>query len=460
MLLVLQIVVSVVLLMQTTHSLVIKQEPHLDTELYVAPATYTRKDGKSLPSTIIISRPIGIKGGKDTIKEDFSQGTFTVIPSSDEDMSQGNIGVNPNIKFYRIECTSGQSCSSIIPMKTNPPNPPNPPEIPFTELELKKYLAQFGLYDGFPYSDDYENSGSPERPIETDDNYDTDRAFGSVNYNSNDFWPGSQYRPQSQPSKGQVHKFQHYDSGASSRPISDFPTRRPTADFFTRRPVSHFPTRRPYSDFPTQRPSPGLHTRRPVSDFPTRRPSIGWSVDTEDGKWEKVQTLSTVQNDRFQNPIRPHHSSRPQELPKPFSYDDDTIYPPDGPPRPSSPPRTTAHPTSYDGMWNRYGLSTVSQLDKETGEWVKISSSSTQLEHGLFDLPKTVPSANLPPATHHTKASLTVLGIRDRQPHSTFPDSNAHKSHVIKIPSSHPGNPPETIEIDGGTRGGGRGTTD
>ncbi|XP_064097917.1 uncharacterized protein LOC135209172 [Macrobrachium nipponense] len=445
-LLALHVGVSAILLLHAVRGLVINDDSTGETEYYVAPATFNRKDGKALPSTIIISRPLGLrtdphKGSeKEEEKEkddDFTEGSFSVIPQREETPGKGEVSVEPNIQFYKIECSKGRSCTAIIPARTTTISPPS---IPFTKLELKKYLSQFGLYNGFPYDDDFEATGSPE-PIKENEgakyfnkhagiNHSVDRAFGTNNRN---YWPGSEYRPGNQPSRGQVFKYQGSDSH------SEFPTQSPFPNFSTSRPSPDFQMRP--IEFPTQYPSLDTATRSPVNkwdkftaDLPIRKP---------DNKWGEVRPLP---NDRF-------HGQHSHELPSPFGYEDDSIRPPNGPPRPPSPIRTTTRPTTYDGVWNRYSMSTVSQLDKDTGEWVKVSSSSTRLDHGLFNLSEDgspSPPGPLPPATHHTKASLTVLGISDREPLSAFGDSDANKPHVLSVPSANPGSPPEMIETDGG----------
>ncbi|KAK7080287.1 hypothetical protein SK128_016200 [Halocaridina rubra] len=408
----LQVGFFVLIFLQDLETLVIKQDSAVDTELYVAPSTYKLKDGKALPSTIIISRPFGIKeeSSKDSAENDPSQGSIKIIPSRDKVTNAGDMDLKHNIKFYTLECEGGRSCSAIIPARQN--HPPNPPQIPFTQTELKQYLAQFGLYDGFPYNDDYENSGTPVRP----NGDESDRAFGSSQYDGSNYWPGSSYRPGYQPSKTQVVKLQP-NKNVNSRPFVDFPTKMPMPNFSTRRPMLDFPNRRPESDW-----------TRITQSHPTRKP---------DNKWEKIPAIRPIQNDRFSNPLS-------------HGVNSDAILPPYGPPRPSPPPRpTTSRPAAFDGIWNRYGVSTVSQLDRDTGEWVKVSSSSTKLDQGIFDYPDTSSSGTLSPATYHAQASLTVLGISDREPHSSFSNVHANKPHKVKIPSAYPGKPPETIETDG-----------
>ncbi|XP_068215696.1 uncharacterized protein [Palaemon carinicauda] len=429
--------VSAILVLQAAAGLVINDKEAGETEYYVAPATYTRKDGKALPSTIIISQPLGLRtdpqkdsNADEGKKDEFTEGSFSLLSQSEESPGKGEISVNPNIQFYKIECSKGQSCTAIIPARTTTISPPS---IPFTKLELKKYLSQFGLYNGFQYDDNFEASGSPERIKENEgtkffnkhagvSHHSVDRAYGTNNKN---YWPGSEYRPGNQPSRGQVFKYQVSD------PISDFPTQSPFPSFSTSRPMPGLPLRRPI-EFPTQYPSFDSTTRSPVNHLPMRKPDI---------KWGEIRPLT---HDKF-------HGHNTHELPSPLGYDDEGIRHPH---RRPSPIRTTTRPTAYDGVWNRYGVSTVSQLDKQTGEWVKVSSSSTRLDHGLFSIPgdeKASSSGPLPPATHHTKASLTVLGISDREPLSAFGDSDVNKPHVVSVPSANPGSPPETIETDGGT---------
>lgn len=391
----------------SAHGLVIKHEPHLDTELYVAPATYTRKDGKALPSTIIISRPIGVRDDpeKNPLK-DFPQDSLTFVSAAEgDDSREGSVDLKHNIKFYKIECTSGHSCTSIIPAHTTTPPPLNLK--PLSDAELQEYLEQFSLRKGFQYSDDFESSGNPSVPEDSDEGLDGDtseeRSFGGNSQKG--YWPGSMFRPGSKPSRGQVFKYQSV-SGSRNHGPQD-PIRMPLLTWdhisgdFPSRPTNTW--ERPYT-----RPS----NAQSYGPFPTRRPS------------EK-------------NP-------RPQML-KPLPTHDDAILPPYGPPRPS--PRPTKRPPAYDGVWNRYSTSTVSQLDRGTGKWVKISSSNTHLDQKPYGEPARPADPHQQP-THHASASLTVLGVSDRQPHS-FPNSQRNSSHMVEVPSALPGNPPETIETGG-----------
>lgn len=387
--------------------LVIKHEPQLDTELYVAPATYTRKDGKALPSTIIISRPIGVRDEpeKDPLR-DFPPDALSFVGAAD-DSREGSIDLKHNIKFYKIECTSGRSCSSIIPAYTTTPPPLNLK--PLSDEELKEYLEQFSLRNGFQYSDDFESSGSPSVPEESDfDGASEERAFGG--HSDRGYWPGSRFRPGSQPSRGQVFKYQ---SVSGSR------------------------------DHETQDPfrSPAVTWDQISSDFPSR-PTNSWDR-LSNKRPSNAQSYGPFPTQKTRRPSE--KNPRPQML-KPLTPHDDAILPPYGPPRP--PPRPTKRPASYDGVWNRYGMSTVSQLDRDTGRWVKISSSNTHLDQKPYSEPPR-PSDPQRAPTHHASASLTVLGVNDRQPHS-FPSHERNSSHTVEVPSALPGNPPETIETGGG----------
>nr|XP_027220426.1 uncharacterized protein LOC113812700 isoform X2 [Penaeus vannamei] len=387
--------------------LVIKHEPQLDTELYVAPATYTRKDGKALPSTIIISRPIGVRDEpeKDPLR-DFPPDALSFVGAAD-DSREGSIDLKHNIKFYKIECTSGRSCSSIIPAYTTTPPPLNLK--PLSDEELKEYLEQFSLRNGFQYSDDFESSGSPSVPEESDfDGASEERAFGG--HSDRGYWPGSRFRPGSQPSRGQVFKYQ---SVSGSR------------------------------DHETQDPfrSPAVTWDQISSDFPSR-PTNSWDR-LSNKRPSNAQSYGPFPTQKTRRPSE--KNPRPQML-KPLAPHDDAILPPYGPPRP--PPRPTKRPASYDGVWNRYGMSTVSQLDRDTGRWVKISSSNTHLDQKPYSEPPR-PSDPQRAPTHHASASLTVLGVNDRQPHS-FPSHERNSSHTVEVPSALPGNPPETIETGGG----------
>ncbi|XP_042207975.1 uncharacterized protein LOC121856444 [Homarus americanus] len=389
-----------------THALMIKEEDHTDTELYVAPASYTRKNGKALPSTIIISRPLGVHTQS---KDHSSEGSFSTdsVEDDSEDSRDKSLDIQHKIKFYTIECTSGRQCTSIIPARTS--NTERPTAKPFTNTDIKNYLKQFSLRDGFHYSDDYETSGTPKRPTETE-RRESERAFGgSTFFDSSDYWPGSEYRPQPLPSKGQVFKYEQYDPTRPSRPTSpSFPGRRPTTNW-----------------------------DKISESFPTRSPAI---------EWQRVRPIRPGYNNKPFRPQRhrPFQYPPPHQLSHTYLFDDrdDVISIPST--------ATTPRPAPYDGVWNRYSTSTVSQLDKDTGEWVKISSSNSHIDQGVFKKP-TTPQYILPNPSHHAKASLTVLGLSERTPHATFTDHGSQPGpHVMEVPSALPGRPPALIETDGG----------
>ncbi|XP_071520126.1 uncharacterized protein [Panulirus ornatus] len=418
---------GVLISIAATDGLMVQQEPHSDTQLYVAPATYTRREGKALPSTIIISRPLGVR--EDPKDDEVS------IASEEDHSSEDDLDLKSNIKFYKIECTSGRSCTSIIPARTATARPP--PSRAYDDIDIRKYLAKFSLRDGFQYTDDFESSGTPKEdeterhfsnhPATSSLDPSNPRAFGSSDHAMSNYWPGSAYRPRPLPSKGLVFKFQQYEPPRRTSSIDDFPNRRPA-----------------------------IQWDKIYESFPSRRPAM---------EWQKVPSQTFVTKKK-KKPLRPHRPSRPSEpswpyqssRPNqqssrphvPFERNDNIIFPPYDLPRPSTTTRTTLRPPPYDGVWNRYSTSTVSQLDKDTGEWVKVSSSSTQLDKGVFERPTISPNT-LPSPSYHTVASLTVLGLSDvRQPLSTFHDSTARDTHLVEVPSALPGRPPALIETDGG----------
>nr|XP_053643951.1 uncharacterized protein LOC128696651 [Cherax quadricarinatus] len=387
-------------LVSAASSLMIKEEPQGNTELYVAPVSYSRKDGKSLPSTIIISRPLGIQPySKDRKHPDI----FSIV-SEEEDSGEDGLHLKPNIKFYKIECKSGRSCTSIIPARSITFDKPTAK--PFTDEDIKKYLKQFSLRDGFPYDDDYESSGTPKEPKEsqemrhigeTDDSeHHTQRAFSSPHFNRPGFWP--------RPSKGQVFKYEQYDPDELNSP-----------------PGVHIPVR-----------NPSINWDKISETFPKRSPTT---------EWQRVRPFRPgPQHSTSSYFSRPHQSSRPYLN---YHSNDDRIHFPYDHPRPSS--VTTARAAPYDGVWKRYSMSTVSQHDKDTGEWVKISMSNTELDQGVF---KKHPDA-LRESTHHAKASLTVLGLSEQLPPSSFSGRLPQGTHLMEVPNTLPGRPPALIETDG-----------
>ncbi|XP_069180445.1 uncharacterized protein [Procambarus clarkii] len=411
----------------TAHALMIKEEPQVDTELYMAPASYTRKDGKALPSTIIISKPLGIRTSP--AKNTESPVVFSIASEEedDDDSRDGSLGLQPNIKFYKIECTSGRSCTSIIPSRSISHDRITAMDRttarPFTDEDIKNYLKQFSLKNGFPYTDDYESSGTPKSPeeseesrhlVETDDTLDheTQRAFGTTHFNRPGFWPGSAHRPR--PSKGQVFKYEQYFPSEINHPAGvSAPERRPP---FNWDKISE--------SFPPRNPTKEWQNARPLG----HRPS---------DKHSRPQHYQPSQLSR------PHQSSRP--YPEYDSNDQSDHFPFDSPEFSSV---TTVRPAPYEGVWKRYSTSTISQHDKDTGEWVKISTSNTDLDQGVFKRPSNIPD-KLSETTHQAKASLTVLGLSERRPHSAFSARLPHGTRVMEVPSALPGRPPALIETDG-----------
>ncbi|XP_050737121.1 uncharacterized protein LOC127008779 isoform X2 [Eriocheir sinensis] len=370
-----------------TTSLKVTQGANSGTQ-YIPVSQGFNSDPQYVPLSHKASQGIETKSQHIALSQEAEGGPGSVPRSSQPQNGSPEIGVSPNIKFYSLSCTSGKPCSTIIPA----PTPSRSSRLsgtksPFSEEQVRRYLQQFSLRNGFQYSKDFEDSG---RPKELSDSAERSRLLrdpkmvlldysGKQNEQEQESWWSD---PASQP--GRVYKHQQY------RPkVYDWASVQ-----------ASFPSR--WSATATHQGLPGSgvshHDRHEDhhASFPPRPSSI------------LLQQPSKIYD--------PGHSS----------YDHGhSRYPSKSP---------------QSGTWRRYSSSTITQLDKDTGEWVKVSSSGP---HHNGEVLKSSP-------TQKKQVQLTVLGVSDDLDAS---DGGDRGMHVVMKPSSLPGMPPAFIETDGGDDG-------
>ncbi|XP_063890033.1 uncharacterized protein LOC135116478 [Scylla paramamosain] len=386
-------------LLAVSSGLRVQEAPGRDTVLYQAPPTSTLRDGRALPSTIIVSspmllkvRPKGTPSSPKASQEAESGTKYSYIPLSPSKTPEepaapskdtpdpvetkgAGVGVTSKIKFHTIHCTSGKPCSTIIqaPVRTHnyissssttTTNSSSSRRQPFTQEQIKRYLQQFSLRQGFRYGKEFEESGTPdaslqsrkERMLLRDPKWvllDQDNK-----YEEQDPWYDEPWSP------GSVYKYQTY------RPAGFDPYKSPVTDWDS-----------VYASFPS---------RQSTTERPKYSPPSG--------------------------PLTPNagHGGTSGRLP--------------------SRPR----PLSTNGVWSRYSTSTVTQLDKNTGQWVKVSSSGPQKDKAWQ-----FPSRS--PPSQQTQVQLTVLGVNEDL---DTPRGNGVKpeTHMVVKPNGVPGQPPAVIE--------------
>ncbi|CAL4236648.1 unnamed protein product, partial [Meganyctiphanes norvegica] len=349
--------------------------------VHVSSPTYSQSNKKGLPSSIIISTSFGISNRPKPVEANTVSGDsrLQVISAVEENRGTGQIGVRDKIKFYRLECSKGRTCSSIIPARTTTPPPMRASR--FSKEQLRQYFRLFN-----PYDKDFESRGSAPPINNLNKNERPGNKREQRHYDN--YWPGSNYRPQLQqsvqslPSRAKVVKYETLPSNPRISPELDFPTRKPA--------------------------------RQHIES--TTRP---W--------WEEIDSVYPDSDNESDKILYPNIPPRP--ISRPVTH---------------QPQHLSQHSTGKKGSWRRYGSSTVSQLDRNTGEWVKVSSSNTKLDGSA---PSSRPLGTRD-EVYKASAALTVLGVSDREPHSAFSDSTAHKPHTVLVQSADPDKPPHKIETD------------
>lgn len=352
-------------------------------------ATNSQRDQFKLPSSIIVSTSLGLRDRPKPGEANTDNGNkrHQVIPAVEENRgTAGQYGVRDKIKFYKLECTKGSTCSSVIPARNAKRAPMRASR--FSPEQLARYFRLFN-----PSNKDTESrkSASPVNSVNKNEGPGNKREGRHFE----NYWPSSDQRPQS-------HQYVQL--------INDF--------------KQSFPSKAKVTKYETISSS---HRISPELNFPTRRPAKRPTDTTARPWWEEIDSVypdSENDSDKISYPNYP-----PSSISRPVSIQS---------------PTTSHHSTGNKGSWRRYGTSTVSQLNKNTGEWEKVSTSNTQLNGSS-------PSAR-PLGTkddvYKASAALTVLGVSDREPHSAFIDSVAHKPQTILVPSSDPDKPPHKIETD------------
>ncbi|XP_045124768.1 uncharacterized protein LOC123512427 [Portunus trituberculatus] len=371
-----------------------------DTVLYQVPSTSTRRDGRALPSTIIVSspmllkvRPKGAASPPKASQEAEDDTKYSYIPLSSSktqeepeesaapakenpnpvNTKESGVGVKSKIKFHTIHCTSDKPCSTIIqaPVKphnyissTTTTNSSSSRRQPFTQEQIKRYLQQFSLRQGFRYGKEFEESGTPDasrgpsrgRMLLRDPKWVL--LEQDSKYEGQDPWYDEPWSP------GSVYRYQTY------RPEGFDPHKSPVTDWDS-----------VYASFPSRHSTTGRPKYSP--------PSRPLTPDTDNSET----------------------SGR----------------------RPSRPRRP-----STNGVWSRYSTSTITQLDKNSGQWVKVSSSGPHKDKSWQ-----FPSHSHP--TQQTQVQLTVLGVDEDL---DTPRGNGVKpeTHMVVKPNDVPGHPPAVIE--------------
>lgn len=188
---------------------------------------------------------------------------------------------SPKINFYSVNCLSGLKCNAIIPG----PKTHVPPVENRTSQEMRTYLRRYGLENGFNYFDNTKadqnnavaNFFREER--EERENARRKRRGRKINsfYDYDDFWPGSEYRPNrpkedKSNSKAKIYKFnlkpfpnrnhQHANKWTHIRPSFNNKNKvnyKPTINF------NKYATELPFPSFTDKKP-PQISTKRPYSE--------------------------------------------------------------------------------------------------------------------------------------------------------------------------------------------------
>ncbi|KAK4289547.1 hypothetical protein Pmani_037487 [Petrolisthes manimaculis] len=384
--------------------------------MYVGPPTTTLRNGRALSSTIIVSRPLGVS--LDPVKKPLDRPAPLQKPQDHHhasfSFSQDFQLSRPHIKIQQSEEKTQEASEEQVEAPefqggTGSTTVGVKDKIKFYTLECRVGEACSAIIPApAPFT---------PRPAA--------RAFSPEQL--------KRYLAQFSMRSG----FGYNDDFEESGKPSDDPDPNPPRSS-SRRALQ------PYSilDDPNFWPGSQYRPRRGV--FPSRgsvykyqayRPNLDYT-------WEKIrpdEQRPQVWNDYQQStPYTDAHTPyRPHNKPKPSPFTDTRQ-------RPSNRPSGEVK----KGTWGRYGTSTVAQLDKNTGTWIPVSSTT-------LHLPSNGPSPTQAP-THlsgfsppqRTQVKLTVLGMDE--PHPSRPFSSSHsQGHSFQHPSGLPDGSPALIETGG-----------
>lgn len=370
-------------------------------------------------------------------------------------------GSGPKINFYTIKCRRGESCSSIIPAQIVT-NTPKVTDLKTNE-EMKQYLKSLNLENGFGFSDNVKNDLAARYFLEDkkiQENSRKSRKYQIGHFNDYDeYWPGSNLRPNRNRDFSQEVNSDSFRQNKFNERSYNLPS--------------------PFSSISASWPK-GVHIISQDNPYPIR---------SESGRKISSQIPSPTFSNALEWPYSlgnlytntASSSSNLGTVPHSITVNSDKN-------------RKWTVPDNYKfnskirpgGEWRRFSESTVTQLDKDSGKWLKVSNNHNNVDQTdeairpYLDKHYKRPTIfhNNRPALHdqniyhsnqdststmkHTSTGLTVLGVTESNTatattpiletsssHGNFPIRPWGNSHNDKNaaprPTIIPGRPPRPL---------------
>ncbi|XP_018025496.1 uncharacterized protein LOC108681040 isoform X2 [Hyalella azteca] len=306
---------------------------------------------------------------------------------------------NEKINFYTIRCREGVSCSSIIPAQVVPRETETEEGHRSVE-ETKRYLRRLNLSNGFGFNEESRSTDVASSYFEDEKNERKSKQLLFRDFRDyDDFWPGSQYRPMQLDQPKRDSNRRHFRDSFEGR------------DYRNPELISSIT-----KDLPL-----GLHIIAPLNLFPG---------SIFEGRKYSSQIPSPIFSNALEWPYASADDSSRSVASNSQSHVSHSIKVNPANRRPLQSSKTKfANKKQKPNGWSRFSTSTVSQLDRNTGSWHKVSSSSSKLDSDgvQYKPPVYVPyGSNSRPFTsaakpgsgsdstyQHTSTGLTVLGVTE-----------------------------------------------
>ena len=365
------------------------------------------------PLSFVVQMPFTVVSGDTKVSthdDDWARPSIETVQEENNPtlVSLGETG--QKINFYTIKCTSGELCSSIIPAQVVTSTPSGAEKM--THEQMKRYLKDLNLVNGFGFSDSGRNDKSlkyfeDEKILQENSRKARQRSFHDVRDNS-DFWPGSHLRPNRDQAASQTFTAngeQDFDA-FGGRSFTDLATLSSMSESWPR--GVHIFTRNANSN----RAESG---RKISSQIPS--PTFGNVIDWPYSFENEAHSPRFYRNKNHQvsNSVQINSNTNNKwTAPDNYKYNSKI--------RPG-------------GEWRKFSTSTVAQLDKNSGKWTKVSKNTVDVNP---DLPSNYKPGINPsifhswPATslqnehnrpgesttmQHTSTGLTVLGVTESNIH-------------------------------------------
>ena len=366
------------------------------------------------PGSFVIQMPFSVVSKKEHENQYRPSGSTYQPPRRSETGLQSNVPTlvsigdkGDKINFYTIKCSSGELCSSIIPAQIVTTT--EAPQRKRTAEEMRRYLRSYNLGNGFGYNS---QGGEPDAASKYFDDHKKEkeklREARQLRFRDfrdyEDFWPGANLRPNRQRQPKKISNIPSiFPEVGSQNPsaLSSLSSSWPRGVNIVTRP-SLFPQRREEGrSFTSQLPFPTFENSLewPYSDF--KNPDSKEFKQNYDGYFDHSSEIKS--------PSENWHKKSKQK------------------------------PKNKDGEWRLFSTSTVSQLDKQSGKWKKVSTGSNKVNTAKND--KYFPSGHdykrpfsqyRPPVKpqkpykkpskgsttlEQTITGLTVLGVTEQTPY-------------------------------------------